>query len=88
MLWIFGALVALFAAALVFTFFAIKVMLAFWFVTLVVLPFWLGMVFSALVHPLAGLAVGGVVFWGSWQVNRWLLSVGTRRNEGNRESGA
>lgn len=76
MLWIFGALVALFAAALVFTFFAIKVLLGFWLMTLVILPFWVGAVVADLIHPVAGLMAGGAVFYGGWQVNRWLMMSG------------
>ena len=76
MLWIFAALVALFAAALVFTFFAIKVLLGFWLMTLVILPFWVGAVVADLIHPVAGLMAGGVVFYGGWQVNRWLMMSG------------
>lgn len=80
MLWLFAALAALFAAAVVFTFFAIKVLLGFWLMTLVILPFWVGAVVADLIHPLVGLVAGGVVFWGGWQVNRWLMmSGGSRR---------
>lgn len=66
MFWLFAALLALFAAALVFTVFAIKVLLGFWLMTLVLLPFWVGVVASDLIHPVAGLVAGGVVFWGGW----------------------
>lgn len=81
MLWLLTGLIALFAAVLVLALFAIKLLLAFWLVTLVILPFWAGILFSALIHPLAGLAAAGVMFWGGWQVNRWLMTGGAGRKQ-------
>ena len=81
MLWLFAALTLLISLAFLVTVVAVKFMLALWFLSLVMLPLWLGNMAAALIHPLAGIIVGAATFWCAWQFNRWLLQDGARRQD-------